>query len=308
MKHLIERLLEPILKHKKPKVVWNAQSDVYGKFRFNSIDESLLESFILDRDNETLYKSLDFLNESESIRNIFEYLRNPLYIPILKTLFLCKPSIGSPNAATGEFEIALLVTLPNATKPKKGDIFTPYTDTLNLKNDKPRIYCGVRGKELNSKMKQVLDKYGVLPKIHNGVQYGQLFNKNYVKNHFNNQFTNLNLSVDDVSEILSIWLKNLYPEKFINETIIKEIIEKVISGNQILWDKWLIENMVFIFEHSENRQEKYVLMKENGQIFCLPQNVNFFRNFLETKKLTFKKDFFRLNQDGKCGFYFSVVF
>lgn len=306
MKHLVERLLKPVLKNREPKVVFNVITDVYGKLKFNGIDEHLLKSFIVDRDNNNLYKSLNFLNESETPLNILDYLIVPEYIPILKTLFLCKPNIGTPNAQTGEFEISFLVTIPKAKKPKKGDFYTPSTGILNLKNDSPRIFSEVRGNQLNSVMKKVFKKFGVTPKSYNGVEYCQLLNENYVKNYFNPQFTKLGLSNNDLSEILSEWLINLFPEKNIQNSEIKEIVEKVLAENQIVWDKWLQENMIFIFKYSKNRDEKYIMVKENGEVFCLTRNEDNFRKLVEEEKLTFGKDFFRLNQKGECGYYLKI--
>lgn len=305
MKKLIERLIDPIVKGRTVKVKKTVTSDIWGRFNYDGIDENTLSSFIEDRDNDNLFSSLEFLDGSKCNTNFFEYLINSSYVPIFKSLFECRANIGTPNAATGEFEIALLVSVSNASKPKSGDFHTPITGVLNFKGKIPRISTEIRGKDLNKVMIPILKKNGINPIIHKKVQYGQLLNKNYLV-HFNMQFEKL--PRERVLEILFVWLSNLFPEKEISNAEKQEIIEKVTDGNQVIWDKWVKENMIYIYNHSENRNEKYVVFGENGQIFHLTQNIEEFRRLISDGVIEFDVNFFRLNGDLKCAFYLKVNF
>jgi hypothetical protein len=305
MKQLVENLVEQLVKDRTPKVKKSVVSEILGTLFYDNIDKELFGLFVQDVKNNSIYKSLDFLDGTKMSVNIFDYLINQSYIPIMKTLFGCKPNIGTPNAQTGEFEIALLLTIPDATKPTSGDIQTPLTGVLNIKAEMPRIFSDARGNDLNKEMLSILKKHKVLPIIRKKIEYGQLLNENYIVK-FKNQFEKL--SKEEVIEILFVWLKNLFPNKKIVNSEIETIINKSLNKNQIIWDKWVKENMIYFFKHGKNRNEKYVIMNENGGIFNLSQNVEEFEKLVTTGIIKFGGDYCRLNQKGECGIYLNVKF
>lgn len=305
MKQLVENLVEHLVKDREPKVKKSVVSEILGKLLYDEIDKELFKLFVEDVKNGLIYKSLDFLVGVKMRANVLDYLVNPSYTPIMKTLFSCKPNIGSPNAQTGEFEIALLLTIPGAIKPKSGDIYTDLTGVLNLKDGRPRIYSEVRGNDLNKEMLNILEKHKIHPIVSRKIKYGQLLNENYMVK-FNKQFEKI--SKEQVVEILFVWIKNLFPNKEIKNSEIENIINKSLNQNQVIWDIWAKENMIYIFEHSKNRNEKYILMKENGDIFNLTQNIEEFKKLTNMGIIKFGDEYCRLNQKFECGIYLQVQF
>lgn len=307
MKSDIEKLIDSIIKGRTSDVKRNVVSSIHGGLLFDNIDENLFSDFVRDVKNGTLYTSTDFLSGEDNNYNIFDYLYRPDYEPILKSLFLAKPNIGTPRAATGEFEIALLTTVPNAVKPTKGDFYNSEHGLLNFKDLHPTIYCEADGKDLNRKMLEVMSKFGILPQITRKVAYGNLLIANYVQ-HFNHEFYRVRIQTEQLIEILSTWVSNLFPSQKIDDITIREVVMNSILNDQICWKKWVEQNMIFIHKYSKNRMEKFVLMKKNGQIFHLTQDNSEFVRLVYQGVISFYADYFRMNQSGQCGFYINVNF
>jgi hypothetical protein len=307
MRSDVEKLVWGITSGRTSEVFRNVVSTILGGLQFDNIDEELFSNFVRDVKNGTLYTSTVFLSGRDNHYNIFDYLSKSEYVPILKSLFLAKPNIGTPRAATGEFEIALLTTIQNAIKPTKGDLYTPEFGLLNFKDLHPTIFCDVKGKDLNRKMLGVMYKFGIQPRVTKKVAYGNLLVYNYAK-HFNSEFSRVGITKEQLIEILSTWVSNLFYDEKINETEIREIIVNSIVENQICWEKWVRNNMNFIHKYSKNRMEKFVLMKKNGQIFHLTQDNYEFSRLVDQGIITFHKDYFRMNQNVECGFYINVNF
>ena len=93
MKQLVENLVEQLVKDRTPKVKKSVVSEILGRLFYDNIDKELFGLFVQDVKNNSIYKSLDFLDGTKMSVNIFDYLINESYIPIMKTLFGCKPNI-----------------------------------------------------------------------------------------------------------------------------------------------------------------------------------------------------------------------
>jgi len=304
MKLLVTQMIEKLFPNRKVKVKKNIITNILGNLVYHEIPLELINSFFEDAKSHNLYTSLSFINGTLIRSNIFDHLKNPNYKPLLESLFTCKPNTGTPRASTGDFEIALLLTLPNANKPSKGDIEF-LGNVLNIKDFNPNIFAEVRGNELNKKMLNVLKKHSISPRIYRGVKYGQLLNKNYIKQ-FNQEFQNNNITINQVRDILFTWLVNVFPNLEIPESEINLIIDKSIDGNQIVWSNWSKHNLIFFYKYSTNRKEKLVSISQDGDVFHLPQDIDEFTHMVENDEIRFHKDYCRLNSSEKCGIYLDV--
>ena len=276
-------------------------SSILGRLIVRSFPYEDFKSVTEAIESNSFYRTLEFIDGSLIYSNIYECLVNPQHKQVLEALMLCKPNIGTPNAATGEFELALLLTIAEAEKPKKGDL-SIFGTTLNLKNKEPRILSEVLGKDLNLKMIEFLSTIGVKPKHTKGIEYANLMVKTYIP-FFNNQFKQLKITNSVVKSILSFWLVNLFPSKKIKSQEINEIVENSVLDNQIIWENWSKNNMIFIHKHTDNMNEFFVMIYENGDIFHLTKNNQEFEKLVMSDKIIMTENFFRLNQSIKCGVY-----
>lgn len=295
---LAEQLTHKLTVNKETKAKIKIQQSVFAALWYSRCDLETIRNFTEDCLSQKIWTSEVFFDgKSQNTYNIFDYLVNEDYTPIIKSLMMATPTLGSPNAATGEFELMLLITT-NSKLPVKGDIYHNTYGLKNLKGSDPRIFTSVRGKKLNRIMKSHLQKYGVNLWIHDGIEYGQLMSKNAV-NHYNNQFNQRGLSNEDVKDICKIWLRSLFDED-------PDINFDFIDGNQINWKSWFDFNGVYIFDKCNDKFDSFMIMKENGEIYHLPQEIENFKKELESGRIVFSTNFFRLNQDKKCGIYFKV--
>jgi len=299
---IIKRLLTKLTEGRTPKAQEEIIATVYGYLREFSYE--LLSQFVDDCLIGNIWSSEEFLgSEKSTTYNIFDYLINKDYLPIIKSLMWAKPILGSPNAATGDYEVMLLLTVPELFKPAQGDVQHPYYGKKNLKDDSPRLYCEILGKELNLIMIDALKKYGLNPIKTKGVLYGHLINPNYINKHFNNEFEKT--EIINVKDILATWLTSLFPSKKItkNDQEIVEIIDYCLVNGKLNWERWWKRNVLFIFKNSDNKKESFVIMSDNGKLIHLLEDIDNFKDQLEKNKIKMGKDYFRLNQPTKVGVY-----
>jgi hypothetical protein len=304
MKKIVTKLVSKLIEGKTEKATKEIISTVLGYLEYDDISIGLLENFTEDCKRGKIWSSTEFLNsEKNTTYNIFDYLNNKDYLPIIESLMWAKPILGSPNAATGDYEVMLLLTVPELFKPTQGDVEHPDYGKKNLKGDNPRLYCEILGKELNSIMIDVLEKYGLNPKKTKGVLYGQLMNKNYVNKHFNIEFEKT--EIDNVKDILKTWLTSLFPSKKITKTDkeIVEIVEYCLVNGKLNWERWWKRNVLYIFKNSDNKKESFVVMSDNGKLIHLLEDIDNFRGQLEKNEIEMDGDYFRLNQSTKVGVY-----
>ena len=299
---IIKKLLTKLTKGRTPKAQEEIIATVYGYLREFSYE--LLSEFVDDCLSGNIWSSEEFLGIEKATRyNFFNYLKNKKYLPIIQKLMQAKPTLGTPNAKTGDYELMFLVTIPDSKKPKKGDIEHPIYGKPNLKGANPRYYCEISGKTLNKKMLEVLNENNFTPKLYDGVLYGQLLNKNYVIDYFNPQFRNSERK--KVENVLAVWITNLFPSKklSIDSDLVRNIIESSLEGNCLIWDKWVKLILVFIFENSKNREETFMVVSDVGNIIHLTQDISNFKNLVNENKIEMKDNFFRLNREDTCAVY-----
>jgi hypothetical protein len=304
MEKIIKKLVSKLIKGKTEKASKEIISTVMGYLIYDGISIELLENFTEDCEKGKIWSSTEFLDTiKDTTYNIFDYLINKNYLPIIKSLMWAKPILGSPNAATGDYEIMFLITIPELVKPTQGDIQHPYYGKKNLKGNNPRLYCEVYGKDLNKIMLSELKKYNVLPKMTKGIPYGQLLNENYINKHFNDEFQKIDII--NVKDILSTWMVSLFPSKKISKTNkeISKIIDYCLVGGRLDWGRWLKENLIFIFKNSENKNESFLVVSDCGKLTHLLEDINSFIDKLENNKIEMYDNYFRLNQSTKCGVY-----
>ena len=302
LKTLTERLTSNLTKGKANKAKQKIERTILGVLASCNTPIELIEQFVNDCEIKNIWSSEEFFsNETKNMYNIFDYLINLEYKPIIQALMWANPAIGSPNAATGDYEVMLLLTTCSE-KPTQGDIVHNRYGKKNLKGDEPRIFSTVSGKDLNKKMLTIFEKYAIEPYIHKGIKYGQLLTKGGI-NHFNTMFKNNGVTKDQVKEILKTWLLSLFNHKELNSDL-----DNVLNGNQVIWKKWEILNTLFIFEHTKDKKENFMVMNDDGGIYHLPTTLIQFTNELTDGVITKSNQFFRLNQNGNCGVYLKVNF
>jgi hypothetical protein len=307
LKKFAERLTKKITKGKTEKAKQKIERSVFSALCYSNTDNQTIKSFVEDVENGNVWSSDEFLDSSKSNKfNIFDYLIKIEYKPIVDALMWENPTLGSPNAATGDYELMLLITIPNTKKPKKGDIYHDVYGLKNLKGGSPRIFSEAIGKKLNQIMMSLIHQYGIIPWKSKNIHYVQLLNEKSII-HYNKQFETK--SSDIVSDILKTWLINLFPSKGFTKNCenIENLVKTSMVGNQIKWDMWVKVNMSFIFEHTKDKNESFVIMYDNGSIYHLTQDVQMFNKLIDSGEIIFKDDYFRLNQDGKCGVYLEVM-
>ena len=148
-------------------------------------------------------------------------------------------------------------------------------------------------------MKSHLNEYGIELWSQRGVEYGQLLNETAI-NHYNKQFIEKELSNLNVMDICRIWLNNLFDHEVVDTTF------NFIDGNQINWDLWFNFNCLYIFDKCDDKFESFMIMKEDGNVYHLPLNIQDFEKDLKVGKISFSDNYFRLNQDKQCGIYLQV--
>ena len=304
MKKIVRDLVLKLIEGKTEKATKEIISTVMGYLIHDDISIELLKNFAEDCKNGKIWSSTEFLGtEKSATYNIFDYLINKDYLPIIKSLNWAKPILGSPNAATGDYEIMLLITIPDLIKPTQGDIQHPLYAKKNLKGDNPRLYCEIIGKDLNRIMLESLKKYGLDPVKTKGVLYVQLLNLNYINNHFNNEFKKTD--INNVKDVLATWLVNLFPSKKMtkDDKEIIEIVEYCLIDGKLIWERWWKKNVIFIFKNSENKEESFVVMSDDGRLTHLLEDIDLFKDQLENNKIEMVGNYFRLNQAIKCGVY-----
>ena len=296
---LSEKLTNKLTVNKEYKAKIKIQKAVFNAFTWNEFPLELIRNFTEDCLSKNIWTSEEFFDsKKQNTYNIFDYLINKEYIPIIKSLMIETPPLGSPNAATGEFELMLLLTTDSET-PTKGDIRHNKYGLKNLKGNNPRIFTNVRGKYLNQVMKSHLNEYGIELWSQRGVEYGQLLNETAI-NHYNKQFIEKELSNLNVMDICRIWLNNLFDHEVVDTTF------NFIDGNQINWDLWFNFNCLYIFDKCDDKFESFMIMKEDGNVYHLPLNIQDFEKDLMVGKISFSDNYFRLNQDKQCGIYLQV--
>jgi len=274
---------------------------ILGIVYFLNIDENLILDWIKDAENDNIFKTLNFINGGNWINEV----KNKNYIPFMIELFECRPiGLGTPNAACGEGELMMILSSTKIFRPTKNDIKID-GQTFNLKNDEPRFFAEVTGKELNKKLIEVCKKLGFTPNTYKGKEYVQVLNKKFVEEHWNKQFEKTEKS--KVKELLMTFLLNLFPEKSIKKEDIKHIINNVIISNKLVWDLWVKEVIIFLFKNGNNKSENYVLMNVNGLVNKIPIDLNDFINLINDNKILFSQDYFRMFQDKKVGIYIKFV-
>jgi hypothetical protein len=287
---------------KKDKALNSVWINVLGVISYLELTDEFVLEYLEDAKKDNIFKSLDFLNGG----NWIDEVKKPKYIKFLQTLFeTCPKGIGTPNAACGEGELMLILSSPRITKPTKNDIKIDNKITKNIKDDKPRIYAEIEGVEFNKKLMQVIDKIGLKPVIGKGLSKSvQLINPNYVKKHWNPQFLSLNKI--EIIDFLTCFLLYLFPDENISKTEINDIVLKSLDGNQIVWDIWIEELIIFIFKYGKDKSENLVSMRVDGSVKVIPSNLTEFNTLVRKKEITFHENFFRLFQKIKVAIYINI--
>ena len=133
----MEKELENFIKEKIKKQD-KAFKSIYRLVLGTIIDLKIPQEIVLDyiecSRKDKVFSSLDFLEGGNWVLNV----NNKNHVKLMKGLFECRPiGLGTPNAASGEGELMLLLSSVQITKPKKNDIQINNCNK-NLKNENPR--------------------------------------------------------------------------------------------------------------------------------------------------------------------------
>lgn len=287
---------------KKGKALKSVWINVLGVISYLELTDEFVLEYLKDVEEDNIFKSLNFLNGG----NWIDEVKKPKYVKFLQTLFeTCPKGLGTPNAACGEGELMLILSSPRITKPTKNDIKIDGKITKNLKDEKPRIYAEIEGVKFNKLMMQVINKIGLKPVIGKKLTESvQLINPNYVKKHWNPQFLNFNKL--EIIEFLTCFLSYLFPDENIPKTEINNIVSKSLDGNQLVWDVWIEELIIFIFKYGKDRNENLVSMRVDGNVKVIPSNLSEFDTLVRKKEITFHENYFRLFQKIKVAIYINI--
>lgn len=115
----MEKELEKFIKENIKKE-GKAFNSIYRLVLGTIIDLKIPTEIVLDyiecSRKDVVFSSLDFLEGGNWVLNV----NNENHIKLMKGLFECCPiGLGTPNAASGEGELMLLLSSPQITKPKK---------------------------------------------------------------------------------------------------------------------------------------------------------------------------------------------
>lgn len=268
-------------------------------------DLNLKDDFVItwidDAINDKIFKNLDFINGG----NWHESLINKEYLPFMIELFECRPiGLGTPNAMCGEGELMLVLSSPKIKKPKQNDIQIGL-NVYDIKNDLPRIFGESTGKKLNEKLLKLCLDLGFKPIEKKEKKTVQLVNKNYIENYWNHQFKTKNRL--EVKKLLKSFFLGIFPSNNTLEKEVEKIIDIVLIDNQLCWDKWIKQLIIFIYKNSEENTSNLVLMKSTGQINTIPNNFDDFEKLVLNDIIKFNVDYFRMNQNFKVGVYINFV-
>lgn len=300
MKHKLWTFVSKKIKKDK-KALRSIYQSILGIISDLEINEDEILKWIEDAENDIIFNSLDFIRGG----NWCDSIKNKKYINFMKELFQCRPiGLGTPNAACGEGELMLILSSTKISKPTKNDIQIDDVK-YNLKNDLPRIFATNTGAKINKKLLQVCSDLGFNPNDHKSIKSVQLVNKNFIENHWNPQFKKYNIS--KLEKLLYNFLLELFPDKSLNIDEIENIVKNSINNNQLVWDKWIEELMVFLYKNGEEKTENLVLMNVDGEVKIIPNNLDMAIHLIRNKKIKFNTDYFRMSQDKKVGIYISVV-
>lgn len=297
MKTLLKEYIQEKIE-KKDKALYSVWVNVLGVISALDLTDEFMLEFIKDAKEDRIFKNLNFLNGG----NWIESVENVKYVKFLQTLFeTCPKGLGTPNAACGEGELMLVFSSPKLKKPTKNDIQFDGVKTMNLKDKTPRIFAEIEGKRLNKIMMVEASKLGLKSINGKSGESIQLVNPNYINEYWNPQFLNMNKG--QVLKFLSYFLLNLFPEDKITEEETNEIVFKCLNGNQLVWETWIEELIIFIFKYGKEKGENLLLMKVDGNVKVIPSNLSEFSELVRNKIIKFDCGYFRMFQNGKVGIY-----
>jgi hypothetical protein len=297
MKTILKEYIQEKIK-KEGKALNTVWTNVLGVISVLELTDEFVLEFINDAKEDKIFKSLNFFKGG----NWVEEVENIKYVKFLQALFeTCPKGLGTPNAACGEGELMLILSSPKLKKPKKNDIEIDGGKTMNLKNDTPRVFAEIDGKKLNKVMMLEVDKLGMKPVNGKSGESVQLVNPNYIDSHWNPQFSTMEKT--QVLVFLSYFLSNLFPENKITKEETNDIVSKCLNGNQLVWEKWIEELIIFIFKYGKDKSENLLSMKVDGDVKIIPSNLFEFSELVRNKIIKFDKDYFRMFQNGKVGIY-----
>jgi hypothetical protein len=283
---------------KREKAIDSVWINVLGVISALELTDKFVLKFLEDVKKDKIFKSLNFFNGG----NWIEEVENPKYVKFLQSLFeTCPKGLGTPNAACGEGELMLILSSPKLKKPTKNDIQIDGGKTINLKNDTPRIFAEIDGKRLNKIMIAEANKLGLKPISGKSGESIQLVTRNYINDYWNPQFSNMDKI--QVLEFLSYFLSKLFPEDKITKNETNEIVSKCLNGNQLVWEAWIEELIIFIFKYGKDKSENLLSMKVDGGVKVIPSNLIEFSELVRNKTIKFESGYFRMFQNGKVGIY-----
>jgi len=297
----MEKELENFIKEKIKKQD-KAFKSIYRLVLGTIIDLKIPQEIVLDyiecSRKDKVFSSLDFLEGGNWVSNV----NNKNHVKLMKGLFECRPiGLGTPNAASGEGELMLLLSSVQITKPKKNDIQINNCNK-NLKNENPRIFADIRGVDLNKIMMKECEDLNLIPnKDKQGKLSVQLFNKSFIDKHWNPQFKNI--TEEQLNLFIKTFLVSLFPNKKIENDEITNLINFCIVENQLISDKWIDELIIFIYKYCNDKFENLLTINVDGDVKVIPSDYKDFEDKVRLGVIKFDKDYFRMHQDIKVGVY-----
>ena len=297
----MEKELENFIKEKIKKQD-KAFKSIYRLVLGTIIDLKIPQEIVLDyiecSRKDKVFSSLDFLEGGNWVSNV----NNKNHVKLMKGLFECRPiGLGTPNAASGEGELMLLLSSVQITKPKKNDIQINNCNK-NLKNENPRIFADIRGVDLNKIMMKECEDLNLIPnKDKQGKLSVQLFNKSFIDKHWNPQFKNI--TEGQLNLFIKTFLVSLFPNKKIENDEITNLINCCIVENQLISDKWIDELIIFIYKYCNDKFENLLTINVDGDVKVIPSDYKDFEDKVRLGVIKFDKDYFRMHQDIKVGVY-----
>jgi hypothetical protein len=273
--------------------------DILGIQKLLNLDDSFFYSLVEDYYSDTIVRDLEdlFTNGGNWKDNLIIKGKR---VSFFEKIYLQTPPIGTPNANTGKGELLFCLLSPQVKKPKKDDIKI-FGEVFDLKDETFRIWTDISGIELNAKMMDVCQEFGINIQKKQGFQ---MFSKKGL-NHLNSEFFKQNLQT--VKLILTTFFKNLFPRKETKdfENAVTIIVDEILDINEkvIVWEKFIDCLVFFVMENTNTKTNNIINHDETGKIRVLPKTLEDLKKLYEKKEIRYSEQFFRLFQEHKCAIY-----
>jgi hypothetical protein len=256
------------------------------------LDNNDIRDFIKDVNDDKVI-DLSILDKGGNIINFI----NNKWIDFLSNLWGHTNGLGTTNAAAGEGEFMFIFCSKHLIKPKKGDLYNKLKNELiEVKGEQARVMGNISGKNFKEKTLKIASKFGLTPNKANtrpAVDAVEL-EKTLHKNHWNQELKNMDIS--EQKSFVNQWLMCIDDKEH------KSSVERIFkSGN--FDQESLIKEIVIILYQEMRSEAKLIMLGDGSNIQIVTNDFEIFKTQIYNNEIAIHKDYFRINQDYKIGWY-----